>query len=50
MSVEIDGQKESRYSLTTINDHHILIVFSGAGAPKVYADKDIDKLLKKANA
>ncbi len=50
MNVEIEGQKEWRNSLTTINGHHILIIFSGAGAPKVYADEDIDNLLKKANA
>lgn len=50
LSVEVEGLKEQRLSLSTINGHHILIVFSGAGTPKVYADKNIDKLLVKANA
>ena len=47
LNVEIDGSTESRYSLTTKNKHHILIVFDSSGGPKVFADKDPDKLLGK---
>lgn len=47
LTAEIDGSEESRYSLTTKNKHHILIVFDSSGGPKVFADKDPDKLLSK---
>jgi len=50
LNVEVDGKAENRRSITTVNSQHILIIFSGAGAPKIYADKDIDKLLRIANS
>jgi beta-lactamase superfamily II metal-dependent hydrolase len=34
-----DGARELAYSLSTVNGHHILVVFNGTGAPKVYAEK-----------
>ena len=47
LTVEIEGKKETRRSLSTIKGHHILIVFEGTGPPKVYADKSPEKLLEK---
>ena len=48
VDVEIDGKAEKgRRSLSTKDGHHILIVFSGTGVPKVYADKEPENLLKK---
>lgn len=48
VNVEIDGKIEvGRRSISTKDGHHILIVFSGNGLPKVYADKDPDNLIKK---
>jgi len=49
LTVETVGKKEKRRSVSTINGHHILIVFAGNGTPKVYADKDPEELLKKIN-
>lgn len=40
-----DGARELTYSLSTMNGHHILIVFNGTGTPKVYAEKDPATLL-----
>jgi len=40
-----DGKREMAYSLSTVNGHHILIVFNGTGAPRVFADKDPEDLL-----
>lgn len=50
LTVEIEGTKIERRSLTTVNGHHILIVFAGTGQPRVYADKDPDKLMAKVNS
>jgi hypothetical protein len=48
VDVEIEGKTErNRRSLSTKDGHHILIVFSGTGLPKVYADKTPENLLKK---
>ena len=47
LNVEVEGKNEFRRSLSTVNGHHILIVFAGSGRPKVYADKDPDRLLAK---
>ncbi len=49
LNVEIEGKTENRRSLSTINGKHILIVFSGNGSPKVYADRDPEKLLSRIN-
>lgn len=49
LTIEIEGDKTTRRSLSTVNGHHILIVFAGTGAPKVYADRDQEELLKKIN-
>jgi hypothetical protein len=46
LSVLVDGVRERRYSVSTANGHHILIVFNGTGVPKVYAEKDIKDLLE----
>lgn len=45
--VEVDGEREKRRSLSTKNGHHILIHFSGAGVPGVFAAKDSERLLRK---
>jgi beta-lactamase superfamily II metal-dependent hydrolase len=45
LNVWIDGVREKRYSLSTANGHHILIIFNGTGIPKVYAEKDPQELL-----
>jgi hypothetical protein len=45
LSVWIDGTREKRYSVSTANGHHILIVLNGTGLPKVYAEKDPNDLL-----
>lgn len=45
LKVEIDGNVEKRYSLSTVNGHHVLLVFAGSGVPKVYASKDPTTLL-----
>lgn len=42
----IDGVREKRYSASTANGHHILIVFNGTGLPKVYLEKDPKDLLE----
>jgi len=47
-NVEIEGTTERRYSVTTVGGHHILIVFSGTGRPRVYADPNPDRLLEIA--
>ena len=45
LRVSVEGVAECRRSLTTVNGHHILIEFRGSGQPRVYADKDPQKLL-----
>ena len=40
LQVEIEGKTVDRRSLSTVNGHHILIVFSGRGCPRVYADRN----------
>lgn len=47
LNVEIEGKGEFRRSLSTVSGHHVLIVLNGNGSPKVYADKDPQKLLAK---
>lgn len=48
LAVEIDGElNKDRKSVSTINGHHILIVFEGTGAPKIFAHKDAEQLLAK---
>jgi hypothetical protein len=47
LTIETEGQIQKRRSLSTVNGHHILIVFNGNGRPKVYADKDAGKLLSR---
>jgi len=46
MDVSIDAKKEKgRRSVSTKDGHHILIVFSETGPPKVYADQDPEQLI-----
>lgn len=47
MTVERDGKEEFINCLGTKQGHHILAVFGSSGGPKVYADKDPEKLLTK---
>ncbi len=46
LTVEVDGRREVRKSITTKDGCHILIVFTGRGVPRVYANKDADYLLR----
>jgi beta-lactamase superfamily II metal-dependent hydrolase len=43
--VLVEGQAETKISLTTKNGHHTLAVFDSSGAPKIFADRDPDRLL-----
>lgn len=46
--VYIGGKEENRYSVSTRDGHHILILFHGTGGhPEVYLEKDPEVLLKK---
>lgn len=46
LRVTVDGEQEDRYSVSTRNGHHILIIFQGTGGqPRVFLDKDPLKLL-----
>lgn len=46
--VMIDGKTEDRYSVSTRDGHHILILFQGTGGqPEVYLEKEPEALLKK---
>ncbi len=48
LDVEVEGKRDpGRRRLTTVSGHHILIVFEGSGAPRVYAEKDPTKLFAK---
>lgn len=50
-SVTIEGRAESRYSVSTRDGHHVLILFQGTGGkPEVFLEKDPKKLLDRANA
>ena len=46
LNVWIDGERQKRYSVSTANGHHVLIVFNGTGVPKVYLEKNTDDLLE----
>jgi hypothetical protein len=46
--VFIEGKEEKSFSVSTRNDHHILILFQGTGGePEVYLEKDPKRLLGK---
>jgi hypothetical protein len=46
LNVDIEGKQEKRFSLSTYNGHHILIIFPGTSSiPEVYAAKDPKKLI-----
>jgi len=48
LSVDVEGTTESKFSVSTKNGHHILISLEGTGGvPKVFLDKDPEKLLQK---
>jgi beta-lactamase superfamily II metal-dependent hydrolase len=47
LKIRREGMEEMCNSVTTKNGYHILIVFESAGAPKVFAEKDPEKLLAK---
>lgn len=48
LPVELDGElQKNRKSVSTINGHHILIVFEGTGVPRIFANKDPEQLLAK---
>ncbi len=44
----IEGKEEKHFSVSTRNNHHILIVFQGTGGwPEIFLEKDPKELLKK---
>lgn len=48
LDVEIEGNRIlGERTQSTVNGHHILIVFEASGAPRVFAEKDPAKLLGK---
>ena len=49
VSVNVDGKVEPRRSVSTKDGHHILITFSGSGAPGVYLRKKSDQLVTLAS-
>ena len=49
LKVEIEGEIVERYSLSTRNGHHILVVFKSSGNPEVYAYKEPQKLIEIIN-
>jgi beta-lactamase superfamily II metal-dependent hydrolase len=46
VKMEVDRAWESRRSVTTKADHHILVIMSGEGRPVIYANTDPDYLLR----
>ncbi|MFA5035425.1 MAG: hypothetical protein WC500_06575 [Candidatus Margulisiibacteriota bacterium] len=48
LDVSIDDKSSKQYSVSTMNGHHILLIFQGTGGtPTVFLDKDPEKLLKR---
>jgi beta-lactamase superfamily II metal-dependent hydrolase len=48
LDVEVEGERKSgKRTISTVNGHHILVVFEGSGAPRVYAEKDAARLFAK---
>lgn len=45
--VSTEGVEDVKLSLTTKNGHHILITFESSGGPRVFADRDPEKLLAR---
>lgn len=46
--VYIEGKEEKRFSVSTRDDHHILILFQGTGGlPLVFLEKEPEKLLNR---
>jgi len=46
INVNIEGENESRYSVSTRNGHHILMIFEGTNShPRIYLRKDPKELL-----
>lgn len=46
LPVTVEGTRETRTSLSTVGGHHILIVLPGSGVPRVWADRNPERLLK----
>lgn len=47
LRVEVEGISETHRCLKTFDGYHVLIVFSGAALPKIYAEDTAEKLLEK---
>ncbi len=47
LHVDTEGKSEIKYSVTTRNGHHVLIILQGTGSPRVFAEQDPLKLLLK---
>jgi hypothetical protein len=51
LTAEVDGRLESgRRSISTVDGRHILLIFEGTGAPKIYANKNPKYLLRQIGA
>jgi hypothetical protein len=49
VEIVCEGKPEQRRSVSTVNGHHILVIFEGAGAPRIYLEKDATQLISIAN-
>lgn len=50
-TAEVDGYTErGRKSISTIDGRHVLLIFEGASAPKIFANKDPKQLLRQIGA
>lgn len=48
--IDDSTEEKEKYSLSTMNNHHILVVFKSSGKPKVYARKNAEELIKIINS
>ena len=48
LSVDVNGNRAVRRSVSTKNGHHILITFAGSGVPRVYLRQNPENLVKLA--
>ena len=49
LSVDVNGNRAVRRSVSTKNGHHILITFAGSGVPRVYLRQNPEDLVKLAS-
>lgn len=46
LTVQIEGENEDRYSISTINGHFILIEMGNTGDPVIRMEKDLEKIVE----